>query len=132
MSKQRTHKKKTAGIDVEIGCGSVYADLGFKNHAEMETKSDLVIEIGKVIKKKKLTQMQAAEILNISQPKLCELLNGRFRGYSIERLMLFLNKLGKDVDIVVRSKPRNRRARVSVYHSSAEGCSKAPMAAKGR
>jgi hypothetical protein len=44
--------------------------------------------------------------------------------------MGFLTTLGEDVDIVVRSKPANRKARVKVFHSSAEGCSKSPIAAK--
>ena len=95
---------------------SVYADLGYKNHAEMETKANLVMEISEEIKRKKLTQSQGAEMLGISQPKLSELLNGRFRGYSVERLMHFLNVLGKDVDIVVKDRPSSRSARVSVCH----------------
>lgn len=118
-------------IRVEIGSGSVYKDLGFKNFEEMETKSNLVMEISKAIKKKKLTQTQAAEIFGISQPKLSELLSGHFRGYSVERLIHFLNKVGQDVDIVVKAKPRNRNARVSVYHSDS-GCSIIPIAARVR
>jgi len=111
MKKAKTQKK-----DLEGGhSDSVYADLGFKNHEKMETKANLVIEISKAIKKKKLTQEQAAEMFGISQPKLSELLRGRFRGYSVERLIHFLNELGKDVDIIVKSKPRNRKAKVSVY-----------------
>lgn len=102
----------------EIGTGSIYAQLGYKNHEEMETKSNLVIEIAKAIKKKRMTQTQAAKMLGISQPKLSELLNGRFRGYSVERLMHFLNELGQDIEIIVKSKPRNRKARVSVYPSA--------------
>ncbi len=86
----------------------------------MATKADLVMEISNAIKKKKITQTAAAKILGISQPKLSELLRGLFRGYSIERLINFLNELGKDVDIVVKSKPESRKARVNVYHSSAE------------
>jgi predicted XRE-type DNA-binding protein len=115
--KKTMHEEEITENKVEIGSGSVYADLGFKNHEEMETKSNLVMEISKVIKKKKLTQTQAAEIFAISQPKLSELLNGRFRGYSIERLIHFLNEIGQDVDIIVKSKPRNRKARVAVFHS---------------
>jgi predicted XRE-type DNA-binding protein len=115
----------------QISEGSVYDDLGFKNHEEMETKADLVIEISNAIKMKKLTQTQSAKILGISQPKLSELLRGHFRGYSVERLIHFLNELGKDVDIVVRSKPKTRKARVSVYHSNGETLVKSPMAAKG-
>ena len=102
-----------------------------KNYEEMETKSNLVIEITKAIKKRKLTQTQAAEIFGISQPKLSELLCGHFRGYSVERLMHFLNDLGQDVDIIVKTKPRNRKARVSVYHSSSDTHVIVTMAAKG-
>lgn len=118
MKKSKTNKETNReDSGVIVGSGSVYADLGFKNYEEMEAKANLVIEISKAIKKKKLTQAQAAEMFGISQPKLSELLGGRFRGYSVERLIHFLNELGKDVDIVVKSKPRNRKARVNVYPS---------------
>lgn len=131
MKKERTFEEEMADTRVDIGSGSVYADLGFKNWKEMETKSNLVIEIGKAIKKRKLTQTQAAESIGISQPKLSELLKGHFRGYSVERLIYFLNELGQDVDIVVKSKPRNRRARISVYHSNSGDYAITPMVAKG-
>ena len=132
MKKQRTYKEEMADTRVEIGTGSVYEQLGYKDHKEMETKSTLVIEISNAIKKKKLTQTAAAEILDISQPKLSGLLNGHFRGYSVERLIHFLNELGKDVDIVVKAKPRNRRARVNVYHSNNGIFPSARVVAKGR
>lgn len=131
MKKERTLEKEMADTRVEIGSGSVYADLGLKNHEEIETKSNLVIEIGKAIKKRKLNQTQAAEMFGISQPKLSELLSGRFRGYSVGRLIHFLNELGQDVDIVVKAKPRNRKARVNVYHFTSEMGSSVPMFAKG-
>ena len=115
MMKERNYEEELLNTKAEIGSGSVYADLGFKKHEEMQTKANLVMEIAKVTKKKKLTQIQAAGILRISQPKLSELLSGHFRGYSVERLIHFLNELGQDVDIVIKSKPSNRRARVSVY-----------------
>jgi predicted XRE-type DNA-binding protein len=114
MKKKPIRKNKIEG---EKGFSSIYAELGYKNYEEMETKSNLVTEIAKAIKKKRLTQTQAAKILSISQPKLSELLSGRFRGYSVERLMHFLNELGQDIDIIVKSKPRNRRARVNVCPS---------------
>jgi len=112
MKTSKTHKEATV---FEDNIDSIYADLGFKDYEKMETKANLVIEITKVIKEKKITQQQAAEMFGISQPKLSELLHGRFRGYSVERLICFLNILGKDVDIVVKTKPRNRKARVNVY-----------------
>jgi predicted XRE-type DNA-binding protein len=60
----------------------------------MEPKANLVMELAEVISRKKLTQIQCAEILGISQPTVSELLRGRFRGYSVERFMHFLNALG--------------------------------------
>lgn len=110
--------KKTEDLEdikVHVGQGNVWADLGYKNHEEMATKANLVIELGKIIKKRKLTQTEAAEIIGLSQPKLSELLGGHFKGYSSDRLMHYLNELGQDIDIVVRPKPRNRKARISVF-----------------
>ena len=114
-----------------ISTGSVYADLGYKNHEEMETKANLIVEISRAMKKKKLNQTQAAKLFGINQPKLSELLRGRFRGYSVERLMNFLTALGEDVDIFVRPKPKTRKARVRVYHSNGDCSVRTPIAAKG-
>lgn len=118
MSKERTINEELADSKVEIGIGSVYEDIGLKNHKEMTTKANLVMEISRTIKNLRLTQTKAADILGLSQPKLSSLLNGGFRGYSVERLITFLNDLGKDVDIVIKTKPRNRRARVTVCSST--------------
>ncbi|MBI3258810.1 MAG: XRE family transcriptional regulator [Ignavibacteriae bacterium] len=96
MKKQRTHEEELADISTEIVSGSIYEQLGYKNYKEMETKATLVMEIHSVIKNKKLTQVAAADTLKISQPKLSHLLNGHFRGYSVERLIHFLNALGQD------------------------------------
>lgn len=132
MKKRRSHEEEMADTSVEFGSGSIYEQLRFKNHEEMTTKANLVMEISNAIKKKRITQTAAAKILGLAQPKLSELLRGRFRGYSVERLIHFLNELGKDVDIVVKSKTGTRKARVSVYHSN-DGCKvNAPIAAKGK
>ncbi len=118
MKKKPIRKKRIEEeTEAEIGFGSIYAQLRYKNHEEMETKSNLVVEIAKAIKKKRISQTQAAKVIGISQPKLSELLSGRFRGYSVERLMHFLNELGQDIDIIVKSKPRTRRARINVFPS---------------
>ena len=46
--------------------------------------------------------------MGVDQPKVSALLNGRLANFSSERLMRLLTALGQDVDIMVRSKPRNR------------------------
>ncbi len=100
-----------------LGSGNVFADLGLANAEEMQVKSALVIEIARTIVRRGLTQSAAASLMGIDQPKVSHLLRGRFRGFSIERLTMFLGRLGRDVDIVVRPAkgPRHRgRVRVTV------------------
>lgn len=81
--------------------GNVFADLGIENPEEALAKSELARQISKLIKKKKLTQKQAAEILGIDQPKISALIRGKLRSFSLERLIRFLNKLGQDVSIMI-------------------------------
>ena len=94
-----------ADCRVTPSSGNVYADLGFDNPEEMLLKAELVRQISVAIKEKGLNQYQAAEVLGIDQPKVSALVRGRFSGYSIERLFKYLNALGRDVEIVVKSSP---------------------------
>ena len=102
-------RRKVHGVEVEKGSGNVYADLGYSDAGEMLIKAQLVSEIAAIIKRKGLTQTQAAGLLGMPQPKLSNLLRGRFRGFSERRLMDCLTKLGRDVQIVVKATPRSRR-----------------------
>lgn len=78
--KTKTYEEKLADTRVEVGSGNVFADLGFDNPEEMLAKARLVSEMQKAIKKKKLTQTEAAETLGLTQPKLSILLKGQFKG----------------------------------------------------
>jgi predicted XRE-type DNA-binding protein len=55
---------------------------------------------GRVIAK--LTQVRAAAVLGVDQPKGSALLRGKLGGFSTERLLRFLNALGQDVEVVIR------------------------------
>ena len=102
-------KSKVQGVDVDLGTGNVYADLGYGDADEMLIKAQLVSKIAEIIKRKGLNQTEAAHLLGMPQPKLSNLLSGRFRGFSERRLMDCLTKLGRDVQIVVKATPRSRR-----------------------
>ncbi len=93
---------------IERGTTNVYADLGMANAEEMLVKAQLATKIGDIIKRRKLTQIQAAELLGITQPKLSGLLRGQFRGISESKMLECLTRLGRDVEIVVKSAPRSR------------------------
>jgi predicted XRE-type DNA-binding protein len=89
--------------------GNVFADLGVKDADAYLAKSVLAIHIHRVIKKRRLTQKEAGQILRISQPKVSAIIKGRLDGFSTERLFRFLNVLGCDVKISV-SRPHPQTA----------------------
>jgi len=59
-------KRKISGVAVETGTGSVYADLGYADAEEMVVKAQLVTKIAEIIKKKGLTQTEAAVRLGLT------------------------------------------------------------------
>ena len=62
----------------------------------------------------------AAALLHINQPKISALMNYRLDGFSLERLLHFLNALDRDIEITIRKKPRSRKAaRIAVTESQA-------------
>ena len=93
----------------EYSSGNVFADLNLPNPEEALAKAELARQIYGAIKKKKLTQKQAAVVLNIDQPKVSALVSGRLAGFSLERLFRFLNELGQDVTINIKPKSRTRK-----------------------
>lgn len=105
-------KKK---IEYQESSGNVFADLGVQKPDEALAKSELARQIAKIIKHRKLTQKQAAEILEIDQPKISALIRGRLRSFSLERLIRFLNELGQDVSIMISpAQPQSTRGHTSI------------------
>lgn len=64
----------------------------------------LAREIARIIKERSLTQVEAADILGTAQPRVSALIAGKVDGFSVERLVRFLNALDQDVHIVVLPK----------------------------
>jgi predicted XRE-type DNA-binding protein len=90
--------------------GNVFADLGLRDAGEKQTRVRLAVAINRIMEARHLSQTAAARLLRINQPKISALVNYRLEGFSVERLMNFLNALDRDVEIVIRKKPRSKRA----------------------
>src|SRR3954469_1516790 len=98
-------KKQQPEIPVTPSSGNVFADLGFAEPEEEFAKAQLASHIRRIIRRRRLTQVAAAALMGIDQPKVSALLNGRLANFSTDRLMRLLTALGQDVEIVVRDKP---------------------------
>jgi len=99
---------------VTTGSGNVFADLGFKDAEDRLARSELALELARLIRARRLTQAAAAERLGIDQPKVSRLMAGKLQGFSAEQLMRFLNALGCDIEIKVRERPRAKQGRLTV------------------
>jgi len=104
--------------EIEASGGNVYEDISVENADEMLVKAQLAASIKKILSARKLTQMQAAEILGLPQPKLSRMLHGHFRGISEAKMMDCITRLGRDVRIVIGPEHRTGQAgRVEVVHA---------------
>lgn len=91
------------------GTGNVFADLGFPNAAERQTKLRLAYALNQLLDGRKLSQAEAARVLGLTQPKVSALRNYKLVGFSVERLMNLLTSLDRDVEIVIRRTPKSRK-----------------------
>jgi predicted XRE-type DNA-binding protein len=114
MANGRTRESRNSESLVRSS-GNVFADLGLRDAAEKQTKVRLALAIQQIIQARRLSQTAAARLLDINQPKISALVNYHLEGFSVERLLHFLNALDRDVEIVIRKKPRSRKvARIVV------------------
>jgi predicted XRE-type DNA-binding protein len=93
----------------------VFADLGFPDHPERRAKLRLAYALNQVLEECKLSQAEAAKALGVTQRKLFALRHYKLADFSVERLVNLLTALKKHVQILIRRKPRSRKAgRISV------------------
>jgi predicted XRE-type DNA-binding protein len=101
--------RKLNKASVTRSSGNVFADLKLTDAAEKQTKVRLAVTINGILEEKSLRQEQAAKLLQLNQPKISALANYRLEGFSVERLLRFLNALDRDVEIVIRRKRQTKR-----------------------
>ncbi|MDH2895977.1 helix-turn-helix domain-containing protein [Rahnella variigena] len=92
---------KDSEVLIETSSGNVYADLGLPDAQEMLVKAQLAQKISELMQNRRLTQVAAAKLFGMTQPKVSALLRGQFRGISEAKMIDCLNKLGRDVEIVI-------------------------------
>lgn len=83
--------------------GNVFVDLGYSpdEAAILQMRSDLMADLRKFIKTKKLTQNDAAKVLGISQSRVSDLITGKWEKFSLEMLIVLATKAGKHVSLKI-------------------------------
>jgi predicted XRE-type DNA-binding protein len=103
----------TRKIAVEASSGNIFADLDLPDAGTHFLKAQIVSELYRLTKARKLTQAQAGRRMGISQPEVSRMFKGSFREYAVDRLMGFLTTFGRDVEIVVTPRRKaNKTGRI--------------------
>jgi len=84
-------------ILAEPGSGNVFADLGVPEPELALAKAKLCAKIYETIRARGWTQRRAAAAMGVDQPKVSEIIHGRVRSYTIDRLIGYLERLGYGV-----------------------------------
>jgi predicted XRE-type DNA-binding protein len=91
--------------------GNLFADIGIPEPDEALAKADLARKINQMIESLGLTQAEAAKVLGVDQPRISALNRGRLSLFSLEKLLDFVSRLGRDVEIKISAPaPRCRHA----------------------
>jgi predicted XRE-type DNA-binding protein len=106
--------KSGATETIVRGSTNVFADLGFVDAEERQTKLRLAFALNSILDERRLSQAEAAARLGINQPKVSALRNYKLDGFSVERLMTLLTALDRDIEIIIRKKRSRGAARISV------------------
>ncbi len=96
-------------IKVTPSSGNVFADMGFENPEEALTKAKIASRIYDILKSRRLTQAASAKILGIDQPRVSDLIRGRLKRFSTDKLFEFLNALDQDIEITIKPKSRSSK-----------------------
>jgi predicted XRE-type DNA-binding protein len=97
------NRDRKAKPTITASSGNVFLDVGLhESEAKLhKMRADLMVEIEKQLKAKRLTQTKAAEVLHVSQARISDLIRGKTEKFSLDMLVTFLNRMGKSVDIKV-------------------------------
>jgi predicted XRE-type DNA-binding protein len=99
---------------ITASSGNVFADLGLPDADDRLLKARLAVVVGDTIARLRLSQSAAAERLGITQPDVSNLVRGRLRGYSLERLLEFARALGNDIEITVKQPDFEREGHLRI------------------
>jgi len=87
--------------DILDSCGNVFLDLGLPpdEAAILQIRADLMAELRKFVKSKKLNQTEATRLLAISKSRFSDLVNGKWERFSLEMLVALATRAGMRVHI---------------------------------
>lgn len=114
-------QKVETAESIEQGSGNIFADLGFIDAEERSFKAFLGMQISTIIDGRNIKQTEAAHLLGITQPKVSKIKHGKLEAFSVEKLMHFLIKLNRNIEIrIVDNASSNTPPHIKLVANDAE------------
>ena len=106
------NNKPVEGRDYSRGSGDVFADLGL--NARDRLRAELALQVTRIVKDRRWTQTQAAQALDLDQPKVSHLMHGKISRFTADRLLAMLARLGHDVEVRISSQEHQDGGKIRV------------------
>lgn len=106
--------RNTDDVTVVDGTGDVFADLGLQMSDDDMLKVVVARAISRIIQAGGYTQIEAAKIMGIDQPKVSKLLRGRLKEFKADRLIDCLLQLGYDIEFKYKKAAGRRRGTIKL------------------
>ena len=94
---------------IHRGTGNIFADIKVAYPERILARAQIMSSVAEIIKKRNLTQKETSELLDIPQSKVSCLVNGKLSMFSLDHLLMLLNKLGRDVEIIIKPKLKEEK-----------------------
>jgi predicted XRE-type DNA-binding protein len=100
--------KKIDDSVMTVGTANIFADLGFApaEARNLRMRSELMMALRKYVEREGLTQADAALRLQVTQPRISDLMRGKINQFSLDTLVAMSTMAGMEVDLRIRMKPR--------------------------
>ena len=102
-------------IKIEESSGNVFRDLGFsaRDAANLRLRAELMVELSRISKQRKMTQPAAAKLLGVSQTRVSDLMRGKIDLFSIDSLVDRLARADVGVELTIQPRRRAQRRRAA-------------------
>ncbi len=91
-------------MTIDDGSNNIFADLSLPEPELRLAKATIAIYIEDLIAQRGITQTAAAQITGLAQPDVSDIVNGKLRGFTLERLLSAVVAMGSDVVITLQPK----------------------------
>src|ERR1700722_15472633 len=102
-------------MKIEQSTGNVFRDIGLgpKEAESLRLRAQLMVEVTRLIRARKLTQRAAAKLLGVTQPRISDLIRGKIDLFSLDTLGNMLARGGIRVQLRISGVDRRRGAQAA-------------------